>query len=179
VKPFFLYVGNRRAYKNFSRLLIAYGQSGLAKEFDLRIISPTNTDFSDEEIAYIERYRLRDSLQLMAAVSEHTLRESYAGAAAFVYPSEYEGFGLPVLEAMASGTIVATSNVASMPEVGGEAAFYFDPCNSESIADCLIKVTSLSREQRAERIALGAVQARTFTWERCQQQTVDVFRTLM
>jgi len=178
-KPYLLYVGNRRAYKNFLRLLIAFGQSGLAQEFDLRVISPSAGSFSPEELASVEQYRLQNSVQLMTEVSEDLLRNSYASAAAFVYPSEYEGFGLPVLEAMASGTLVATANAASLPEVGGDVAFYFDPRSIEAIVDCLRRVMSLSAEEREERIALGIAHARTFTWERCQQQTVDLFRKLI
>jgi glycosyltransferase involved in cell wall biosynthesis len=178
-RPFVLYVGNRQVYKNFLRLLIAFGQSGLASEFDLRVISPGADVFSPQEVAYIEQYRLHNSVQLMTAVSEHVLRESYAGAAAFVYPSEYEGFGLSVLEAMASGTLVAISDVSSLPEVAGDVGFYFDPQSTDSIADCLLRVTNLSAEHRKERIAQGIARARTFTWEQCQQQTVDVLRQLM
>ena len=178
-KPFLLYVGNRHVYKNFLRLLIAFGQSGLAREFDLRVISPGGDGFSPQEIAYIEQYRLQDSVQLMTAVSEHTLRESYAGAALFVYPSEYEGFGLPILEAMASGTLVATASASSLPEIGGDVAFYFDPQSTDAIVDCLLRATSLSGEHRKERVALGVARARTFTWERCQQQTLDGLRNFL
>src|SRR5262249_26644901 len=135
-KPFLLYVGNRQVYKNFLRLLIAFGQSGLAREFDLRLISPRGGGLSPQEVAFIEQYRLQDSVQLMTAVSDRVLHESYAGATVFVYPSEYEGFGLPVLEAMASGTLVALSDVSSLPEVGGDVGFYFDPQSIDSIADC-------------------------------------------
>jgi glycosyltransferase involved in cell wall biosynthesis len=70
------------------------------------------------------------------------LRQNYAGATAFVYPSEYEGFGLPILEAMASSTIVVTSNLSSMPEIGGEVAFYFDPYEIESITEGLRQVVN-------------------------------------
>lgn len=177
--PFFLYVGLREQYKNFPRLLMAFGQSGLAKTFDLRVISPIESGFTPQEREIIIKYRLQDKVQLLAAVDETALREHYASAVAFVYPSEYEGFGLPILEAMASGTLVATSNTSSMPEVGGDAAFYFDPHNEEAIADCLRRIAYLSDQERRERILQGGVRAKTFTWARCQQQTVEVLQSLL
>jgi glycosyltransferase involved in cell wall biosynthesis len=177
-KPYFLYVGNRRSYKNFGRLLAAFGQSGLARVFDLRVISPGG-GFSADEAARVEQYQLRDSIQLQTNADERTLRESYANAVALIYPSEYEGFGLPVIEALASGTLVAASDVASMPEVGGDVAFYFDPRSAESIADSLHRIVGLSAEQRTQRIEQGVARAHTFTWERCQEQTLAVFRELM
>ena len=100
----------------------------------------------------------------------------YAAADALLMPSQYEGFGLPILEAMASGTLVATSNTASMPEVGGDIAFYFDPYDTESIAEGLRRIATLSDDERARRIDQGVTRAHTFTWTRCQEQTIEVFR---
>ncbi|MEW5957807.1 MAG: glycosyltransferase family 1 protein [Chloroflexota bacterium] len=175
-KPFFLYVGHRASHKNFLRLLIAFGQSGLAQNFNLRVISPVAGGFTPAEINEMEKYHFQESVQLVTAVSEEALRESYTGAVALVYPSEYEGFGLPILEAMAGGTVVATSNTSSMPEVGGKAAFYFDPYQVDSIAKCLWQIAELPAEERQSRVDQGIAWARTFTWGRCRQQTVDVIR---
>jgi glycosyltransferase involved in cell wall biosynthesis len=176
-KPFFLFVGHRVLQKNFTRLLIAFRQSGLANDYNLRVISPGG--FSVEELGELRDMRLQDCVHLFVAPGDSVLRESYRQAAAFIYPSLYEGFGLPILEAMASGTVVATSNASSMPEVGGDVALYFDPYDPESIADCLCQVTRMTREQRADRIARGVARARTFTWARCQQQTVEALERLM
>lgn len=176
-KPYFLYVGARGGHKNFLHLLVAYGQSGLAGQFDLRVISPS--PFTSQESEIMQKYRLEGSVQLIANANDADLRESYAGSAAFVYPSQYEGFGLPILEAMASSTLVATSNVSAMPEAGGDVAFYFDPDSVESIADCLKQVANLSADQRIQRIAKGVARACTFSWERCQRQTVDVIERLL
>jgi glycosyltransferase involved in cell wall biosynthesis len=178
-KPFILYVGSRGGHKNFIRLLTAYGQSGLAREFDLRVISPDHSAFSPEETDCMRSFRLETSVQLRSAVGEAELRECYARAVVLVYPSEYEGFGLPVLEAMASGTLVATSNVSSMPEVGGDAAFYFNPSMVESIAETLRYVVYLSTAERQQRIAQGIARAHTFTWEQCQQKTIKVLEELL
>jgi glycosyltransferase involved in cell wall biosynthesis len=178
-KPYFLYVGHRSDYKNFLRLLVAYGQSNLAKDFDLRVISPSGSRFSAVEMQHIRTYNLHNSISLVTAVNEVELQKNYAQAVAFVYPSEYEGFGLPILEAMASGTLVATSNTSSMPEVGGSVAFYFNPHDTCSITECLLRLASLSTEERNRRIKDGLAQARTFTWARCQQKVIEVMYPLI
>jgi glycosyltransferase involved in cell wall biosynthesis len=177
-KPYFLYVGHRVLHKNFLRLLVAFGQSGLSKDFDLRVISPTENLLRETEAEAIDKYQLQSSVHFVTSASEVELRESYKNALAFVYPSEYEGFGLPILEAMASGTLVATSNVSSMPEIGGQLAFYFDPYSSDSIAECLHRIMNLSIQQRSDYIDRGIAHARTFTWQRCQQLMVNTLSNL-
>jgi glycosyltransferase involved in cell wall biosynthesis len=176
-KPFFLFVGHRMRQKNFARLLTAYKRSGLAKDYDLQVISPG--DFTLQETRQIYDLHLVDSIHIFPAANDTALREQYSQATALVYPSEYEGFGLPILEAMASGTLVSTSNISSMPEVGGEVAMYFDPRDPDSIAECLRQIANLSAEQRAERIKRGIARARTFTWARCQQKTVAALQRLL
>jgi glycosyltransferase involved in cell wall biosynthesis len=176
-KPYFLYVGFRTGHKNFLRLLTAYGQSGLAKEFNLRVISHAPLDVQERDI--LRQYQLQDNIQMVHDADENELRRSYSESIAFVYPSVYEGFGLPILEAMACGTIVITSNTSSMPEVGGEAALYFDPNDVEAIAAALRRAVNLSTLEREQRITAGVARARTFTWERCQQQTVALIEKLI
>lgn len=172
-KPFFLFVGNRGGYKNFLRLLEAFGKSGLAGQFDLRVISPVQKTFTPNESKLIRKYSLADSVQIVGA-GEAELRAGYAAATAFVYPSEYEGFGLSVLEAMAGGAVVAASNRSSIPEAGGEAALYFDPLNVDSIAECLRRVAGFSTEERVRLKERGLAHAREFTWERAVRKTVQV-----
>jgi glycosyltransferase involved in cell wall biosynthesis len=171
-KPFFMFVGNRAGYKNFLRLLQAFGESGLAKDFDLRVISPVQRVFNRHESALIRELALERSVFFVEAGDED-LRAAYASAVAFVYPSEYEGFGMPVLEAMAAGALVATSNRSSIPEAGGDAALYFDPLSVESIADCLRRVARLTAEERESLKQKGLAHAREFTWERAVQKTVQ------
>jgi len=177
-KPHLLYVGHRTPYKNFMRLLTAFGQSGLSKQFDLKVISPGGNQYSQQEIECMNKYQLQGHVHLLMSPSDEILRESYRQAYAFIYPSTYEGFGLPILEAMASSTLVATSNTSSMPEIGGDVALYFDPLSVESIAECLQQIADLPSEERVQRIAQGLARARTFTWERCQRRTMDVLRNL-
>jgi glycosyltransferase involved in cell wall biosynthesis len=176
-RPYFLYVGHRGRHKNFTRLLAAFAQSGLAPQYELIVVSPG--DFSPEERARIQNHHLADSVHSVPSASDTTLRSYYHQAVGLVYPSEYEGFGLPILEAMASGTLVATSRTSSMVEVGGTAAFYFDPLSVPSIAEMLIHVANLDDATRQQRTAQGAAHAKTFTWERCVQQTVDGIQKLL
>ena len=172
-KPFFLFVGHRSRQKNFLRLLKAFGESGLAKQFDLRVISPVLKSFTPEEDELIRKYALAGAVYI-AGGGEEDLRASYASAVAFVYPSEYEGFGMSVLEAMASGAVVAASDSSSIPEAGGDAAIYFNPLSVDSILVCLQRVANLSSEERERFKQKGMARAREFTWERAVQKTVQV-----
>jgi glycosyltransferase involved in cell wall biosynthesis len=179
-KPYFLYVGRRNEYKNFRNALQAYSQSGLVRSFDLRVISPLiSLKFDEEEIALLTRLNLEKNVDLRLAVNEEELRESYAGAVALVYPSTYEGFGLPILEAMAAGTLVAAAKAASMPEAAGNNAVFFDPHSIDSIAEALQLIAALSDVERRTRIAQGIAHARQFNWGRCQQQTVKAIGHLL
>jgi glycosyltransferase involved in cell wall biosynthesis len=111
---------------------------------------------------------------LSIKMSDEELAVEYAGAAAFIYPSAYEGFGLPVLEAFASGTVVACSRTSSLPEAGGTAAFYFDPLDVESIVQSLTKIVQLTPSERTERIRHGQLHARSLSWMRCIRKTCEI-----
>jgi len=176
-RPYFLFVGTREGPKNFYRLLEAYAISGLTRDFDLHVVSP-HSDFWDgwcpAEQSFIRSRNLEDSVRLSIKVSDEELAVEYGDAAAFIYPSEYEGFGLPVLEAFASGTVVACSRTSSLPEAGGTAAFYFDPLDVESMAQSLTKIVQLTSAERAERIRHGQLHARSLSWARCISKTCEI-----
>jgi glycosyltransferase involved in cell wall biosynthesis len=122
---------------------------------------------------------LENAVHLSAELTDAKLRDAYAGAVALACPSEYEGFGLPVLEALAAGTLVAAARAGSLPEVGGTAVSYFDPIRAESIAEALREVTGLGRAERETRIQQGRAHARGFSWTRHQERTVSVFRAVL
>jgi glycosyltransferase involved in cell wall biosynthesis len=178
-RPYFLYVGNRSLYKNFSALLLAFGKSGLAREFDLHIVSPAGSGYTEAEQAVIAQYRLIDHIKLETAISDQHLRDKYKNARAFVYPSEYEGFGFPVLEALAAGTIVLTSNVSSMPEIGGEAPVYFYPHSMDSLINALLSAGQMTETERALRIETGRKRAGQFTWQASQASFIAAIRTIL
>lgn len=110
-------------------------------------------------------------------VSDEEMPLLYSGASALVYPSFYEGFGLPILEAMACGTPVITSNVSSMPEVGGEAAVYVDPTDTKEILE-KVKMVTQDKSLKEELIKKGLIQAKKFSWEKCARETVKVYQKL-
>jgi len=177
-KPYFLFVGNRGEYKNFLRFMDAFGKSGLKKSFDLRIISPVQNDFNTTENEVIMRHKLEDYIKLEYAISDEELKRRYAEAYAFVYPTEYEGFGLPVVEALASGTLVLTSNTSSLAEIGGPAPLYFDPLSVDSIMDTLKFAGKMTDSTRQERILAGKNWASQFTWQNSQRSFVSAVQTL-
>ncbi len=177
-RPYFLFVGRRLPYKNFGRLLEAFGQAGLYDNFDLRVISPTDATFSADEQACIERFNMSESVHLLYSPADLELHKMYSGAYAFVYPSLYEGFGLPIVEALASGTLVCTSGVSSMPELGGDVAFYFEPTSVESIAVCLRRVAALGEAERIMFCHRGIERARLFSWDRCVTDTLSVLQNV-
>jgi glycosyltransferase involved in cell wall biosynthesis len=111
-------------------------------------------------------------------VSDQTLAVLYRLADAFVFPSLYEGFGLPPLEAMASGTPVVTSNVSSLPEVVGDAALLIDPYEPQSIADALRRILT-EPSLRADLRARGLARARAFSWERSIRRVREIYDEVM
>jgi glycosyltransferase involved in cell wall biosynthesis len=177
--PYFLYVGHRERYKNFLRFLEAFGKTGLKKNFDLRIISPVDVVFTVQEKETISRYGLADNIRIEISVSDEELKKHYVRARAFVYPTEYEGFGLPVVEALASGTLVLTSNTSCLPETGGTAPLYFDPYSTDAIAETLKIASQMTDSERQNRIQVGKNWAAQFTWENSKRGFVHAIQGLL
>jgi len=174
-RPYLVYVGHRNRYKNFLRLLAAYGQSAVSKDCDLLVLSPTGTGWEPAERALLERHALQDRVFLKTNTTDDELKIAYKESMALVYPSECEGFGLPILEAMACGTLVVASNRAPLPEVGGDHALYFDPLEIDDISQRLQEVMDLSELERQSRIQLGQAWAKQFRWTTCQRRTMELF----
>lgn len=172
-RPYFLYVGQRAGYKNFSRLLEAFaGSRRLADEFDL--VSFGGRPFTRDELDRFKELRLRPGAVVQMAGDDLALARVYREARAFVYPSEYEGFGIPPLEAMASGCPVACSNQSCMPEIVGNAAQYFDPTQVDSVRAAL-ECLAFNDARRSELIAAGRLQCRRFSWQRCAAETLAAY----
>ncbi|MGL4650202.1 MAG: glycosyltransferase family 4 protein, partial [Caldilineaceae bacterium] len=175
-RPYFLYVGNRARYKNFAALVQAFGKSGLAPTHDLRVVSPSHGAFDGDEEALLRECGVDGAIHLPTSVDDAALRALYQSALALVYPSLYEGFGLPLLEALASGTLIATSSVSSMPEIGGPSALLFDPTSVDEISAALVQIANLGEQERAERVAQGRDWAAAFTWDKCVRETVALLK---
>jgi glycosyltransferase involved in cell wall biosynthesis len=163
-KPYYLYVGNHSPHKNVRRLLQAFTQSGLSREFDLLLAGMPEGFWSST----IRELGMEDSIKQLGFIPDRDLPSLYRGAFCFVFPSLYEGFGLPPLEAMACGTPVVVSNAASLPEVAGKAGIYVDPVDVESIADGLIQMGDSSL--RNEMAGKGLKQSEKFSWEKTTER---------
>ena len=178
-KPYFLFVGNRSLYKNFLRFLIAFGKSNLSKNFCLRIISPINDFPTDQEMEIINKYHLENDIQVEISISDEVLHERYAQACAYICPSEYEGFGLPLVEAMASGTLALASNTSSLPEIGGLAPIYFDPLSEDEMTQTLIDSANLSSNERQDHILKGKDQSLLFSWKESRKNFISALESIL
>lgn len=176
-RPYFLFVGSRGGYKNFARLLEAYGSSRrLVHDFDL--VAFGDMPFTATEVERMATLKLRSGAVRRCEGSDADLARAYAGAHAFVYPSEYEGFGIPPLEAMSRGCPVACSNTSSIPEVVGEAGEYFDPTSIDAIRSALERV-AYDDPRRRMLIEAGHRQRATFSWGRCTTETVAAYQRVL
>lgn len=176
-RPYFLYVGVRGSYKNFGRLLTAFGGSArLRRDFDLLAFG--GPAFTPDERDQISLLKLRRDAIRHEAGGDDDLARAYAGAHAFVYPSEYEGFGLPLLEAMSSGCAVACSNTSSIPEVVGSAGEYFDPTSVEAIRAAMERLAD-DDTHRALLVAAGRQRHRQFSWDRCADETIEAYKSAL
>ena len=123
-------------------------------------------------------WQARDSVRFLGPVADADLPALYAAATVFVLPSLYEGFGLPVLEAMACGAAVACSNTSSLPEIAGDAALTFDPLDVEAMAEAIGRL--LGDEELRDRMAqAGLAQAASFTWEKTAALTLAMYRQVL
>ena len=176
-KPYLLYVGLRGAYKNFARLLEAYANSKrLSSDFNL--VAFGSAPFTTAETAKINALGLSLDQVQHSGGSDDDLVQLYRNASAFVYPSLYEGFGLPPLEAMAQGCPVVSSNTSSMPEVIGDAAEYFDPHQADYISAAIERVV-YSSERREDLILKGRLRSSMFDWARCASETRHLYQTIV
>jgi glycosyltransferase involved in cell wall biosynthesis len=174
-RPYLLHVGHRASYKNFGGLLGAYaGSRRLRAEFDL--VCGGGPTFNDGERELIAKHGLAGQVQQVAA-DDATLAGLYAGAALFVYPSLYEGFGIPPLEAMAAGCPVVAVRASSVPEVCGEAAHYAEDGSPEALG-AAIEAVVWSPQRQAELRAAGAERVKQFTWEWTAAATAACYREL-
>ncbi len=178
--PFLLYAGNVRRHKNVPRLVEAFAvlreQLGDHPVYrDLRLVIIGNTISQHPGVRQtVIKSRVEHLVRFLGFVPFDTLRCFYESAAAFVFPSRYEGFGLPPLEAMACGTPVVTSNVSSLPEVVGDAAVLVNPENVFDIARG-IREALLDEPLRAELICRGKARAARFSWDRTARAVLDIY----
>jgi len=174
-RPYYLYVGSRASYKNFDRLLRAFAHARQAKP-DLAL-AVVGIDFSDNEHHLINDLNLNGHLQHFRHPTDSHLAKLYRRTLALVYPSLYEGFGIPPLEAMACGTVAVVANVSSLPEVVGDAGILFDPYSETELTDILVSLPD-DDTLRSSLIEWGADRVKNFAWEKTVAQTVEIYRSL-
>jgi glycosyltransferase involved in cell wall biosynthesis len=172
---FVLYAGNVKPHKNLERLIDAFDivrKRGL-DHLKLVMIGDDISKYASLRRA-VHRHQLHKYVRFLGYMPEETLAVMYRLAGVFVFPSLYEGFGLPPLEAMASGTPVVTSNVSSLPEVAGDAAVLVDPYDPDAIADGIYRVLTDETMRRSMRVR-GVERARQFSWEQSVHRIRDIY----
>jgi glycosyltransferase involved in cell wall biosynthesis len=168
---YFIYVGRSDPYKNLGRILSALTQ--LPKDYQLWIVGPYDERYIPSLMAQAEELGIADQVKVLDYVPYADLPKLINQAIALLFPSLWEGFGFPVLEAMACGTPVITSNLASMPEVAGDAALLVNPYSVEELASAMQRMV---REEgvRSHLRQLGLARASQFSWKQTGSQTAEV-----
>ena len=173
---FFLYFGINKPHKNLPALISAYAEWRTKAALPLVIAGAWDQRYPESK-QLVAQKKLGEAVTFLGSIPDDDLPGLYAAATAFIFPSRYEGFGLPVLEAMACGTPVACSNTSSLPEVAGDAALLFAPDSPSALAHALSQLMDApTRLQMRDR---GLQQAARFTWQRTAQQTLAVYRNLV
>ncbi len=177
-KPYVLCIGSERPRKNLGRLFEAFAV--LKKDFpDLKLlkVGPVGRydKYHKDSVKRLSRLGITRDVAFVDYVSEYDLVSYYCSAVLLAYPSLYEGFGLPPLEAMACGCPVVTSSASSLPEVVGDAGILVDPYNVQALAQAMRRVLSDSR-LRDDMVRKGLEQSEKFSWEKAAEQTQEVYR---
>lgn len=176
--PFVLYTGNIKPHKNVDRLIEAFSilRQRSAEDVKLLIIGDEISKYPNLR-RLVHRFQLHQHVRFLGFVPDATLAVLYRLASVFVFPSLYEGFGLPPLEAMAAGAPVITSNVSSLPEVVGDAAILIDPMDAGAIADAMAQVLRDPR-LRDDLIRRGRERVKAFSWKRSVARVRQVYGEL-
>lgn len=180
-RPYLLFVGNPKPHKNLDRVIQAYARALEIEDFDAPLVcvgDRTAAQFKLRQRA--EQLGIGDKVRLLGHVAQEALPALYQGATLFLYPTLYEGFGLPVVEAMASGTPVLTSNTSALKEVAGGHAHLVDPLDTERMAKAIARLMG-DHEYREGLSEKGVARAGDFRWrltaELTRQVYLDVLRT--
>jgi glycosyltransferase involved in cell wall biosynthesis len=172
-KPFLLFVGARVAYKNFENLLNAYSSWTNRNDINLVVVG---SEWTPREKQRIRELDLEGKVVLLTNVNSDELCILYNRASAFVFPSLYEGFGIPLLEAMACGCPVVASNIPSTVEVAGDCPVYFEPKDKDAIRAALDTVINEGRN--SERTKRGFIRAKEFSWDQTAYETLNLYSEL-
>ncbi|KJH70656.1 glycosyltransferase family 4 protein [Aliterella atlantica] len=170
---YFLYIGRQDPYKNLQRTIAAFATIPNCRDYQLWLAGSFDSRYTPTLKALIDNLGITEQVKFLDYVPYSQLPVIINGAIALVFPSLWEGFGFPVLEAMACGTPVITSNISSLPEVAGNAALLVDPYNTEEISAAMQEIAN-SEQMRSHLRELGLTRASEFSWEKTGQATVKV-----
>ena len=171
--PYFLFVGTIQPRKNLTRVIQAFSRVILNEVKDLKLVIVGGKGWISEEIYKLpKKLGVEKRIKFLGYVPDKDLPALYSGAIALVFPSLFEGFGLPILEAQACGCPVIISTISSMPEVAGKGAIYVDPYSVDDIVDGMRKIED--RRLRMEKIKQGFENIKRFSWEKCARETLKV-----
>lgn len=177
-EPYILYVGNLEPRKNISRLIEAFSSLKHNEKIPHKLVIVGQKGWLFDDIfKTLEDIGIKDDVIFTGFVDDKDKTSFYKNADTFVYPSLYEGFGIPILEAMAMGTPVVCSNTSSMPEVGGDAAVYVDPLSVDSIAEGIWSVLS-DKELADSKIKLGYEQIKKFSWDDSARKLEEIYKSI-
>lgn len=174
-KNYILFVGTLQPRKNIIKLIEAF--SKIERENLILVIVGKKGWLYEDILSAPQKFGVLERIKFLDFVEDKDLPSLYQNATCFVLPSLYEGFGLPVLEAMKYGCPVLVSNVSSLPEAGGDAAIYFDPKDANDIKEKIEKVIS-NPKLRSEMIEKGKLQIKKFSWEKTARETLRVLESL-
>jgi len=174
-ESYLLYVGNRQGYKNY--IFFVQSIADFLRQNGIYLYCAGGEPFTDQEREMLEKLGIQNFVRFIR-VNDKILMNLYKNALAFVFPSLYEGFGLPVLEAFSCGCPALLSNTSSLPEIGGNAAIYFDPTNSDSIVNGIESLLS-DEKRRNDLISQGYQRLNYFSWRKTAMQTLYVYNVLL
>lgn len=171
---YIFFLGSYEPRKNIIALIKAYSNLPESIKDKHPLVIAGGKGWLNADINALVKLKSSTHIKHLGYVEEHDLPALYSAATIFIYPSFYEGFGLPVLEAMSCGTPVITSNTSSMPEIGGDAALYFDPTKTNQLEDLLLLLIN-NADLRENLRSKGLVQAKKYSWEKTAKETLRIY----
>ncbi|EAZ88745.1 glycosyltransferase family 4 protein [Crocosphaera chwakensis] len=176
--PYFLYIGRHDPHKNVNRIVKAFANLKNKQNYQLWLAGPTDKRYTPKLIEQAQELGIERQVKILDYVEYEQLPIILNKALALVFPSLWEGFGFPVLEAMGCGTPVITSNISSLPEVAGEAALLINPYNIEQITIAMEKIAT-DDDMRSQLKTLGLQQAKKFSWQTTGEQTLETLKQFL
>jgi len=176
--PFLFFLSTIEPRKNIPTLIKAFNYIKSKEKTELKLILAGGLGWKYEEVIKLfEASEFKNDIIMPGYISKEEKKYLYDNAKVFVYPSLYEGFGLPILEAMSNSCLVLTANNSSLPEVGGDASYYYeDVLDYKELGDKILEVININSEEKIERIEKGLNQVKKFTWASCATDTIKRFK---